>query len=282
MGRGVFRRTFVKHLVSLAAFGAGSLASFGRKKDAGAGGFRLGGKAYAMDNPDYASSLAAGELKIRYMGMSCFLITTAGGTRIITDPFHGDRQILHPELRKAPADVVTVSCGNYAHCYVFAVGGMPYVYRVQAPTDIMGITFRGVSTRHLEMKDVGTTRPGENMVICFEAEGIRCCHLGALGHRLSGAQVDEIGPVDVLMVPVGGVSTLPAADIDVVCAQLNPRIILPMHYRSERCTYDGWATVDDFLDGKDNAVKYSGLDEMVLTASGLPTETKIVALAYGH
>jgi len=275
------RRTFFKQVLSLSAFAAASAASFRRRGRTVS--VDIGPEAaHAMNNPEYASGLAAGEVKIEYMGMSCFLITTAAGTRIVTDPFHADSRILHPELRKEPADVVTVSCGNYAHCYVYAVGGMPYVYRIARPTDIMGIPFRGVSTRHLEMKDVGTTRPGENMVICFEVEGIRICHLGALGHRLTDGQVNEIGPVDVLMVPVGGVSTLPVADAAFVCGRLDPRIVIPMHYRSERCTYADWATVDDFLEGKKNVVKYQGFGEMILRSDDLPKETRILALGYAH
>lgn len=281
MNGGSSRRTFFKQLLSLSAFGAASAVSFRRRGKALS--VDVGPEeAHAMNSPDYDSAVAKGEVKIEYMGMSCFLISTSGGTRIITDPFHSDSQILHPELRKEPADVVTVSCGNYAHCYVYAVGGMPYVYRIKKPTELMGITFRGVSTQHLEMKDVGTTRPGENVVMCFEVEGIRFCHLGALGHRLSDGQVKEIGRVDVLMVPVGGVSTLPVEDAAIVCGQLDPRIVIPMHYRSERCVYSDWATVDDFLEGKENVVKYRGFGEIILSAGELPKETQIVALGYAY
>lgn len=275
------RRTFFKQALSLSAFGAASAISF-RRRGKSVGVDFGPEEARAMNHPDYASAVAEGEVKIEYMGMSCFLITTGAGTRIVTDPFHADSQILHPELRKEPADVVTVSCGNYAHCYVYAVGGMPYVYRIEKPTEIMGITFRGVSTRHLEMKDVGTTRPGENMVMCFEVEGIRICHLGALGHRLSDEQVKQIGPVDVLMVPVGGVSALPVEDATYVCGRLDPKIVIPMHYRSERCTYSDWAKVDDFLEGKENVARYQGFGEMVLRSAELPKETRVVALGYAH
>jgi len=271
------RRTFFKRMLSLTAFGTASCLSFRRGITPG-----WGRKAHAMNNPDYASGLSGKEVKIEYMGMSCFLITAGSGTRIITDPFHADNQILYPELRKEPADIVTVSCGNYAHCNVYAVGGMPSIYRIKTPTTIEGIPFRGVSSRHLEMKEVGTTRPDENIIMCFEVSGIRICHLGALGHILSGEQVQQIGKVDVLMVPVGGVSTLPVADAGKVCGQLSPRIILPMHYRSERCTYPAWATADDFAKDKENVVKFRGFGEITLSSKDLPEAPQILLLEASH
>lgn len=275
------RRTFFKRMLSLSAFSAASCLSFSRgvKGLAGLGWPR---KAHAMNNPDYASGLSSEEIRIEYMGMSCFLITTGSGARIITDPFHSDNQILYPDLRKEPADMVTVSCGNYAHCNVYAVGGMPYVYRIKTPTTIEGIPFRGISSRHLEMKEVGPTRADENIIMCFEAAGIRICHLGALGHPLTEDQRQRIGKVDVLMVPVGGVSTLPVADAEDVCRQLAPGIIIPMHYRSERCTYSSWAPVDEFVKGKENVTKFPGLGEVTLSAADLPPTPQILLLEAAH
>jgi L-ascorbate metabolism protein UlaG (beta-lactamase superfamily) len=249
--------------------------SLNRKIKGGMTGIGMSRKALAMNNPDYATDLGTGEVRFEYRGMSCFLITAADGTRIVTDPFHADRQILYPELGKEPADIVTVSCGNYSHCNVYAVGGMPYIYRIKTPTEIEGITFRGVSSRHLEMKEVGPTRPDENIIMCFEVSGIRICHLGALGSSLTDTQQREIGKVDVLMVPVGGVSTLPVEDASWVCRQLDPRVIVPMHYRSERCTYPAWAPVDTFLEGKENIVKFNGFGEFTLCAKDLPSEPHI-------
>ena len=274
------RRSFLKGLLSVSVFSAASGLTFNRKTGAGFGEPGLIKKADAMNNPEYATGISDHEIKIEYFGMSCFLITTGNGTRIITDPFCSDKQVLHPELRKEPADVVTVSCGNYAHCYVYAVGGMPYIYRIAEPKEIKSIRFRGIATRHLEMKDIGPTRPGENIVMCFEVEGIKVCHLGALGHKLSNEQRKQIGKVDILMVPVGGVSALPVAEANEVCSQLDPKVIIPMHYRSDRCTYSSWATVDEFLKDKKNVINSRGLPERSFRLADLPAETQIIALGY--
>jgi L-ascorbate metabolism protein UlaG (beta-lactamase superfamily) len=272
------RRELVKKLAVLPA----SFLSI-KSAETGIMGIRIDDtKSSAMEKQEYVAPVSAGELKIDYRGMSCFIVTASKGMRIITDPFCADDHILHPELGKEPADVVTVSCGNYAHCYVWAVGGTPYIFKRTEPAEMGGIKFRGIATRHLEMKDVGPTRPDTNIVVCFEVEGIKICHLGALGHGLSDEQAREVGKVDILMVPVGGVSTLPIKEADMVCDQLNPKVILPMHYKSERCTYSSWGTVDDYLKDKRNAVKFRGFGVKTFKSSELPSERTIVALGYLH
>ena len=281
MGGKNSRRTFFKHLFALSAFGGGSLLSF--KKGVGGKICTLGPtETYAMNSPDYVVPISKERLKIEYMGMSCFLITSSKGTRIIMDPFFPDLEVLHPDLRKEPADIVTVSCGHYAHCYVWAVGGMPYIYQITEPTELEGIIFRGVATRHLEMNEIAQQDPGDNIIICFEVDNIKICHLGALGHKLSDKQVKEVGKVDILMVPVGGVSTLPMDEAYEVCNQLNPKVIIPMHYRSERCTFSSWATLDDFLKDKKNVLKLEpkGFGELLFKADELPFETQIIAPSF--
>lgn len=256
MNGGIGRRSFFKRVFALSAFGAGSFMSRKNMFAMGSGDSLLSPRStgmFAMDNPDYAIGRFKNRLVIQYVGLSCFVITSSNGTKIITDPFIADKSILHSELKKEPADVVTVSCGSYAHCHVFSVGGTPYIYQITEPTELHGITFRGVATRHLKMLEASTLMPADNVVMCFEVDGIKLCHLGALGHKLSDEQVKQIGKVDILMVPVGGVSTLPVEEAREVCKQLNPQVILPMHYRSERMPFPSWATVDDFL--KDRKMK---------------------------
>lgn len=277
------RRTFFKHLFALSAFSGASVLSYKKNVFDKFGHFEVT-EAHAMNNPDYAVANSHNRVKIEYFGMSCFLITASSGVRIINDPFYADaeKNVLHPELRHEPADVVTVSCGHYAHCNVSDVGGMPHIYQITEPAELSGIKFRGVASRHLEMKEISSIKPGENVIMCFEIDDIKFCHLGALGHRLSEGQIKQIGKVDILMVPVGGVSTLSLSEADEVCNQLNPKIIIPMHYQSNRCVYPSWATVDDFLINKTNYVVYppKGFGEISFTADELPSETLIVALGF--
>ena len=274
------RRTFFKHLFSLSAFSAASILSFKKSMANKIGKLGFTKNAYAVGNPDYMMPNSKNMLRIEYVGMSCFVITSSNGTKIITDPFLADKNIFHAELQRETADVVTISCGHYAHCNVSAVGGSPYLYQITEPTEIKGIKFKGVATRHPSISDVmSTIEPGVNVVICFEVDGIRICHLGALGHKLSDDQIEQIGKVDILMVPVGGVSSMPVDVATEVCNQLNPRVILPMHYKSERCPLPGWATVDEFLKDKKNVARCDsnvGSSQLVFSLGMLPSETLIV------
>lgn len=232
------RRKFIKQLLALSAFSTGSLLSI--KSGINQKNIKIGtSEAAAMDNPDFDAPVPANTIRIKSKGMSCFLIMTSNGTRIITDPISS--------LCKEPADIVTISCGHYNHCEVYWVGGFPHVYKGVKPIELEGIPFRGIATRHLEMDEGRRIRPdGDNYVVCFEVEGMNICHLGALGHKLTNKQVKEIGRVDILMAPVGGVSTLPVADVVEVCKSISPKVVIPMHYKTRTNNIPG-ATVDEFL-----------------------------------
>lgn len=267
------RRVFLKQLLALSSCGVGFISSLNKNIMAG---IFDSTKAYAMDNHDYEPIVSNNEILIKYKGMSCFLIITHNGTRIITDPCSG--------LDKEPADIVTVSCGHYSHCTVDSVGGFPYLYKRTEPATILKTPFRGVASSHLAMEEGQKIRPGDNYIICFEVEGMRLCHLGALGHSLSDDQIKQIGKVDILMVPVGGESTLPVADAVEACNKLNPRIILPMHYSTGKSSRIPGATIDEFLNGIDNGGNIQkgfmnrGLGSKAFKLSGLPSKTEVIVL----
>lgn len=219
-------------------------------------------------------------MKIKSYGMSCFLITSDDGTRIITDPFIADLNILYSEI-KEKADIVTISCGHYSHCFVCTIKGEPYIYKGPEPAEIKGIKFRGIATRHLEMKENKPVNPGQNVIICFEVDGIKICHLGALGHGLSEEQIEQIGEVDMLLIPINGRSTIPLDIADKVITQIKPRITFPMNYKSERCTFTGWASAEEFTKGKKNVTLMDpiiGSSEMEFSPETLPEENSIIVL----
>ena len=103
------------------------------------------------------------------------------------------------------------------------------------------------------------------------------CHLGDLGHMLSEDQVSAIGKVDVLMIPVGGNFTIGAGQADEVIAMLKPSVVLPMHFRNDRCPEFPVAGVDDFVKGKTNVISADG-SEIEYSKDTLPAETRIVVL----
>jgi len=268
------RRKFMKQMLALSAFSAGSLLS--NKTGINGKVFSVGmSDARAMDNPDFTAPIPDKTVRIKYKGISCFIITASNDFKIITDPVSA--------LGKEPGDVATISCGHYNHCDVYWVAGFPYVYKRVEPYKIEGVTFRGVLTHHLEMDEGRKIRPGgDNYVMCFELEGMNICHLGALGSKLTSDQTKQIGKVDILMVPVGGVSTLPVADAAEVCRMLNPRVVIPMHYKNRQSSDIPGAGVDEFLKLMDNGGNEKGgrqgFGVKEFKANELPSQMQVIVL----
>lgn len=211
-------------------------------------------------------------MKVRWLGHSSFLITSNEGVRIITDPYRTSWDLKYDEI-KEPADIITVSHEHLDHNNVTTVGGKPQVAKGITRVEIKGVKFIGVSTYHDESK--GKDR-GSNTVFCFEVDGVRVCHLGDLGHKLSNQEVAQVGKVDVLLIPVGGVYTINTDVATEVSNKLKPSIIIPMHYKNERCSFP-ISGVDDFLEGKRNIVKMDA-SEVEFEAEKFPAETQIIVL----
>jgi L-ascorbate metabolism protein UlaG (beta-lactamase superfamily) len=144
-----------------------------------------------------------------------------------------------------------------------------------------GITVLGVDSHHYD-KDTDKER-GYNTIFAFEIDGVKLCHLGDLGRKLTDKQKSDIGKVDVLMIPVGGKFTLDKAAIDTVISQLAPRIVIPMHYKTSVMKDEDWpiATVDEFLKGKraDSIVKKE-TNKVSISKETLPKRQEIWVLEF--
>jgi L-ascorbate metabolism protein UlaG (beta-lactamase superfamily) len=211
-------------------------------------------------------------MKVKWLGHASFLITSKGGTKIITDPYAVGGGIDYSPIRET-ADVVLVSHDHGDHNNVSAVQGKPEVVRDSGKKAAKGIQFKGIATSHDASQ--GTQR-GSNTVFCFTIDDLKVCHLGDLGHVLSPGQVAEIGAVDILFVPVGGFFTVDATLASKVCDQLKPRVTIPMHFKTPKCAYP-IAGVEDFLKGKKNVRKIAG-SEVGFEREKLPAATEIVLL----
>jgi len=209
---------------------------------------------------------------IKWLGHSCFLITSKKGVRIVTDPYAVGGGINYSPIRET-ADVVLVSHGHADHNNVSAVQGKPEVVKGSGVRTARGIQFRGVATYHDGSN--GKLR-GANIVFCFTVDDIKLCHLGDLGHVLSQVQMDEVGSVDVLFIPVGGSFTIDASEAGQVCDQLNPKVIIPMHFKTPKCAYPV-ASVADFLEGK-KKVRKLGSSEAEFELENLPGGGEIAVL----
>jgi len=211
-------------------------------------------------------------MKIKWLGHSCFLITSMDGVRIITDPYAVGEDINYAPIKEI-ADIVVVSHGHHDHSNVSVVQGRPEVIKGNGTKTAQGIQFGGIASYHDASQ--GTQR-GPNTIFCFTVDDMKLCHLGDLGHVLSPRQINEIGAVDVLFIPVGGFYTIDASVASQVCDQLKPKIVIPMHFKTPECAYP-IAGVEAFVRGKKDVRRVMG-SEVEFEQERLPAATEIVLL----
>lgn len=213
-------------------------------------------------------------MKIKWLGHASFLITSEEGLKIVTDPYTVGSGIDYGRIQET-ADIVTVSHKHGDHSNVASVKGNPVTVTAVGRQTVKGIDFNGVTSYHDPAK--GGQR-GANIIFCFTLDGLRICHLGDLGHQLQTAQISDIGEVDLLLIPVGGVFTIDAEDAAKVCQNLSPKVIIPMHYKTVKCGYP-IAGVDDFIRGREN-VRRLDVSEAEFKKDQLPATTETVVLRH--
>jgi len=213
-------------------------------------------------------------MKIKWLGHASFLITSEESLKIITDPYSVGGGITYGMINEA-ADIVTVSHKHGDHDNVDAAKGKPEVVSALGNRRVKGIDFKGIPCYHDDAK--GEQR-GSNIIFCFTVDGIKICHLGDLGHQLDISQVAEVGEVDILLTPVGGVYTIDAKDATKVCEGLNPKVVIPMHYKTAKCGYP-IAGVDNFLEGREN-IRRLDVTETEIKKDQLPLVMETVVLKH--
>jgi len=214
---------------------------------------------------------------ISWLGHACFKIISKYNNQdltIITDPYDKSIGLRVPKMA---ADIVTVSHQHEDHNNVKAVAGnlsdMPFVIDQAGEYEIKGIAISTIKTWHDSKQ--GQDR-GENIVYRFDIEGLSVVHLGDLGHILSDEQLEQIGNVDILMIPVGGTYTLNASSASKVVRQIEPRIVIPMHYRDEKVKLK-LDSVNAFR--KEMGGLAENEKKLKITKKNLPSEeTKIIIL----
>jgi L-ascorbate metabolism protein UlaG (beta-lactamase superfamily) len=178
-------------------------------------------------------------------------------------------------LGKPAAHIVTVSHDHPGHAYVEGVGDEPRLVRGPGEYEIGGILIIGIAAFH---DAEGGSQRGRNTVYLIEVDEVSVCHLGDLGHVLTAEQVEEIDHVDVLLLPVGGVSTIDAPVAAQVVRQLEPKAVVPMHYRTPALNRE-LEPVDKFL--KEIGVKeVNSQPRLSFTKASLPETTQVFLLDY--
>ncbi|MEK7510317.1 MAG: MBL fold metallo-hydrolase [Patescibacteria group bacterium] len=169
-------------------------------------------------------------MQLLWKGQACFHITAQQNkqehARLVIDPF--DPSFVGLRLPLMEADIVLVSHDHSDHNYLKAIKGDPLVISTPGEYEAKDIFIRGISSFH---DDSGGKERGFNTMYTIELEGIKICHLGDLGQKeLRAEQVEDIGTVDVLLIPVGGIYTIGAKEAANIVSQLEPKIVVPMHY----------------------------------------------------
>ncbi|HEY6835794.1 MAG TPA: MBL fold metallo-hydrolase [Gaiellaceae bacterium] len=217
-------------------------------------------------------------MRIRWFGQSAFLLT--GERSVMIDPF-GDVSKLtsqgiqfdYPPIEGVSADLVLVTHEHGDHNGVEVVGGSPVVLRSKAGT--LDSPVGEVVAIASEHDDAAGTRAGSNTIVCFSLDGLRVCHFGDFGQAvLRPEQRDAIGAVDVLFIPVGGGPTIGGAAAGELVRSLEPRLVVPMHFRTP--AVDFLEPPDEFLDSLGAPVER--LDSNDAATDGLLGEGMRVAL----
>jgi L-ascorbate metabolism protein UlaG (beta-lactamase superfamily) len=165
-------------------------------------------------------------MEIKFYGHACFSITEAGAT-VVTDPFQPEIGLKLPKLK---ADAITVSHDAPPYNNVEAIEGEPKLFSWPGEYETKNIHFKLIHSFHNQKED---TEQLENNVTVIHWEGVRFCHLGAQGTKLTPEQLEQVGEVDILFVPVGGGVCLDPKKAKELVEQIEPRIIIPMCYHTE-------------------------------------------------
>jgi len=166
-------------------------------------------------------------MNIYWYGQSFFKIEGDKST-LVTDPFDNTFGLKVPRLS---ADAITISHDHPDHNSYEAIKGVgenkPFIVSGPGEYEIKGILIQGVPSFHDDKEGASL---GKNTIYRIEIDGITIGHLGDLGHVLANGQVEKMEGVDILLIPVGGGSTIDAKKATEIISQLEPRIVIPMHY----------------------------------------------------
>lgn len=207
-------------------------------------------------------------MQIIWHGQSCFEIITTPAknspVRIIIDPFSEEVGLKFPKIE---ADILLVSHERYNQT-IRAVLGEPFLIETPGEYEIKNIFIQGISSYPA----------GENTIYIIDAEQMRLCHLGGLKQKeLTEEQLEKIGEIDILTIPVGGGSAISGKEALKIMSQIEPKITLPMHYHIPK--------LKEKLDGLDNFLKSLGIksiepmNKLTIKKKDIPTdEAKIIVL----
>lgn len=200
-------------------------------------------------------------MKVKYLAHASLLLESNEGIKILTDPYEpgGFGGEVRYKPIKEECDIVLVSHEHADHNYIKDLPGNPTI--VKKTSVVKGINFKAVPTYH---DPTNGTQRGKNTVFVFTVDGFTFCHLGDLGHLLDKEHKSQIGKVDVLFIPVGGVFTIDPKEATQVVETIEPSLVIPMHYKTESLGFP-LADVQEFTKNKPRVKELgSSLAEIML------------------
>lgn len=217
-------------------------------------------------------------MDIYWYGQACFRYKGKTST-VVIDPFDPEFVGLKLPIKEMQADIVLSSHDHKDHNNTKVVthpsGESPKVFNAPGEYEVSSVVITGVASFHDEVQ--GEKR-GRSVVFHLLMDGLNIVHLGDLGQpELTEEQITQIGQTDVLLIPVGGVYTISAKEAAKIVSQLEPRIIIPMHYKIEGLKFD-LEPLDQFL--KEMGVEAATpVPKLSITKEKLPEEPQVVVLS---
>jgi L-ascorbate metabolism protein UlaG (beta-lactamase superfamily) len=224
---------------------------------------------------------------VRYLGHSCFFLNSSKGTSILVDPYGTSVPYKFPA--NITADVVIVTHEHRDHNATIRVGGDPrvvkrtsdFIVEHELPINRTGelLVFKGMPTHHDKFSG---RRKGPNTIWTWIMEGLGICHLGDLGHTLTEKEIQMLGQIDVLFLPVGGGTVLDPTEAVLVMNQLNPKVIFPMHFLTPETQYMALAkeSLEAFTSRVENVEHLHSMATNV-EIGRLPVRSTVIILDYG-
>ena len=189
-------------------------------------------------------------IKIKWLGHACYKIYF-DDIQVVVDPFEKGYVPGYRDINTS-ADIVLASHKHNDH---YGLNEVQQLLRM-----VNGVDITEVDTFHDEK---GGSLRGENTVHVMEYNGVKIAHFGDIGHVLSTEQAEQIGKVDVAIVPIGGTYTVRAPEAKTICEQINAKVVIPMHYRTDDYGFDVLETTEEFESLFDN-VKHYDSDEYIV------------------
>ena len=165
-------------------------------------------------------------MELTWYGHSCFRITERSMASIVTDPF--DSGVVGYNPLKLKAEVVTVSCNDLGHNNHSVVKGDPYLISGPGEYEIGGVFITCMQTSSGKKSD----KDPYNTIYVFDLGNLTVCHLGQVNSIPSQSNIEELGNINIALVPVGDGGALNASKAAEVISMLEPNIVIPMHYET--------------------------------------------------